>query len=138
MGAGLHFVHDESVIGPANEIGLAYFGNVETNANANMWAEGFAEFGIPGIVGFTLFVAFMLWIYDSISARRKLELTVLLAAMPAILLSNTGPTTVLISHGGLAVALVLYLSPSLERAEIYETGTEPEEMHLVSAAGASA
>ena len=112
VGVGLHLSHDESVIGPANEIGLTYFGNADVNANANLWAEGFAEFGVPGIVGFTLFLAFMLWLYDSLASRRDLQMSVLLAAMPAIMLSNTSPLTVVISHGGLAAALLLYLSPS--------------------------
>ena len=136
-GAGFHFFHDEAQIGPANEIGLAYFGSVDVNANANLWAEGFAELGLPGIVGYTILVAFFIWIYDSISARRNLELAVLLAAMPAITLSNTAPTTVLISHGGMAAALLLYLSPWPGPSETFAPEIEPEASPLMSTAETS-
>ena len=137
IGAGFHFTHDASILGPSNEIGFAYFGSAEVNANANLWAEGFAEFGIPGIFGYSILVAFLLWLYDSVSARCNLNLAVLVLAMPAIMLSNTGPTTVLISHGGLAAALVLYLSPTSRTCEPFEAQIEPEESHLMSTAAIS-
>jgi hypothetical protein len=137
VGVGFHFSHDRSVLGPANEIGFAYFGSVEVNANANMWAEAFAELGLPGMVGYTILVAFAIWIYDSISAKRNPELALLVATMPAIMLSNTAPTTVLVSHGGIVAALVLYLSPSSKPGAALEAEIEPEESHLISAARTS-
>jgi hypothetical protein len=100
--------------GPPQEIGLVYFGSAEIDANANMWAEGFADFGIPGIVGFTLLVAFLIRIYDSIASRHDLLMATLLAAMPALNLSNTAPTTVLFTHGALLAALLLYVFPAGE------------------------
>src|SRR5262249_52375715 len=109
--------------GPPQEIGLAYFGSADVDANANFWAEGFADFGIPGIVGFTLLVALLVWIYDSIFAVHSLELGALMTAMPALNLSNTAPTTVLFTHGGLATALLLYLSPWKSR-ETFEPEAE--------------
>ena len=137
VGPGFHFSHDLAGLGPASEIGFVYMGSEDTAANANLWAEGFAEFGISGMVGYTIFVAFVMWIYDSISARHNLALAVLLAAMPAILLSNTAPTTMLISHGSLAAALVLYFAPSPEPVDGFESETEPEEGPLLSTAETS-
>lgn len=137
VGIGFHLSHDEAFFGPAREIGFVYMGSADTNANANAWAEGFAEFGVPGMLGYTILVAFMIWIYDSISARRDLALAVLLAAMPAIMLSNTAPTTVLISHGGLAAALVLYFAPSPEPVEGFEPEIEREEGPLAFTAETS-
>src|SRR5215471_14247335 len=111
-GVGFRFSRDSGpYFGPPQEIGLAYFGSADVDANANFWAEGFADFGMPGIVGFTILVAFLIWIYDSIFAVHSLELGALMTAMPALNLSNTAPTTVLFTHGGLATALLLYLSP---------------------------
>ena len=131
VGIGFHFSRGEDFVGPANEIGLAYFRSLDVNANANLWAEGFAELGLPGILGFTLLVAFLIWIYDSIAIQRDPTLAALLAAMPAVTLSNTSPTTTLVSHGGLAVALVLYLTPSPNSDEILEPEMEPEESHRI-------
>jgi hypothetical protein len=110
---------DASVLDASREIGLAYFGSSNVDANANLWAEGFADLGVPGILGFTLIAAVMIWLYDSIARRRNLELAVLLAVMPAVGLSNSAPTTVLITHGGLAAATLLFLAP-LPRAETVE------------------
>jgi hypothetical protein len=111
-GVGFRFSKDSGpYFGPPQEIGLAYFGSADVDANANFWAEGFADFGMPGIVGFTILVGFLVWIYDSIFAVHSLELGALMTAMPALNLSNTAPTTVLFTHGGLATALLLYLSP---------------------------
>lgn len=125
-GVGFRFSSDSGrYFGPPQEIGLAYFGSADVDANANFWAEGFADFGMPGIVGFTLLVAFLVWIYDSIFAVHSLELGALMTAMPALNLSNTAPTTVLFTHGGLATALLLYLSPWKSRETF-----EPEgEIH---------
>jgi len=131
VGLGFHFARDEDFVGPANAIGLAYFGSLDVNANANLWAEGFAELGLPGIFAFTILVALMIWLYDSISARHEQLLAVLLAVMPAMLLSNTSPLTVLISHGAVGVALALYLSPLPKPAKAPEPETEPEQSPLL-------
>jgi hypothetical protein len=136
-GIGFHFhlVKDPSVLLPANEVGFAYYGHLDTSANANLWAEGFAELGMLGVVGFTLFAAFLLWIYDSISARRDVFMATLLVAMPAVTLSNTLPTTVLITHGALMATLVLYLSPPAQAGAATGMVLEREESHRLSVIG---
>jgi hypothetical protein len=126
-GVGFRFSQNSGpYFGPPQEIGLAYFGSADVDANANFWAEGFADFGMAGIVGFTLLVAFMVWIYDSIFAVHSLELGALMTAMPALNLSNTAPTTVLLTHGALATALLLYLTPWKSR-EAAEPEAQTEE-----------
>jgi hypothetical protein len=117
--------------GPPQEIGLAYFGSTDVDANANFWAEGFADFGMPGIFGFTLIVALLVWIYDSLFAAQTLELGALMTAMPALNLANTAPTTVLFTHGGLLTALVLYLSPWKSR-ETPESAIQPGDSQASS------
>jgi hypothetical protein len=69
-------------------------------------------------------VAFLVWIYDSVFAVHSLELGALMTAMPALNLSNTAPTTVLLTHGGLATALLLYLSPWKSKGN-FEPSVEP-------------
>jgi hypothetical protein len=122
------------VLDTSREIGLIYFGSSNTDANANLWAQGFADLGVPGILGFTLLVAFAIWLYDSIAAKRNLELAVLLAAMPALALSNSAPTTVLITHGGLAVAMLLYLTPAAKLGEEPESGSEQNQWATLAGA----
>ncbi|MGB8260303.1 MAG: hypothetical protein WCE75_08125 [Terracidiphilus sp.] len=127
-GLGYHFSRGgEAVPAPSYEIGLVYFGNEHIDANANLWAEGFADFGFAGIAGFTLLLSGIVWFYDSVSSRRKLELAVTLFAMQAFDFSNSAPLTTLITHGGIASALLIWCAPVGE-AEI-EAGEEvlPEE-----------
>lgn len=105
------------VYGPPQEIGLYYFGSVNVDANANFWAEGFAEYGFLGIFGFALLIAFMLWLYDSVTVRHPLSLAVLVAVMQADALANSTPLTILVTHGGLLVGLLLFLLPASDADE---------------------
>lgn len=114
-GLAYHFPRGgEAVPAPSYEIGLVYFGDVHIDANANLWAEGFADFGMPGVIGFTLLLSAILWLYDSIAARRNMELAIMLVTMQAFDYSNAAPLTTFITHGGLASALLLWSAPSTQ------------------------
>jgi hypothetical protein len=126
VGLGYHFafLRDERMLAPPSEIGFAYMGDANIHANANLWAEGYADLGLPGMFLYTIFTAFLIWIYDSIAARRDPAMAVLLLAMPAATVSNTLPSTTLITHGALAAALILYLAPSpIENEESHPSST---------------
>jgi hypothetical protein len=114
-GLGYHFGQEgKAVPAPSYEIGLVYFGDEHVDANANLWAQGFADFGIAGIFGFTLLLALIIWLYNSVAARRNPELAIVLLAMQAFSFSNSAPLTTVITHGGLASALLLWCAPSPE------------------------
>jgi hypothetical protein len=136
VGLGMHFSRDPTALTPPNEIGFFYFRNASTNANANLWAEGFAELGLPGVLAFTILIGLAIWLYDSLAAKRELVMAVLLAAMPAVMISNTSPTTALVSHGGLAAALLLYLAPLHRPVEVFRPGINQEDARSSSVLGA--
>lgn len=118
-GIAYHFPRGgEAVVAPSQEIGLVYFGDEHIDANANLWAQGFADFGISGILGFTFVLALMMWMYDSIAARQNFELAVLMVSMPAFAFSNSAPLTVFFTHGALASALLLWSAPRREPVEL--------------------
>ncbi len=126
-GIAYHFPHGNLALpAPSYEIGLAYFGDERIDANANAWAEGFADFGIPGIFAFTGLIALMIWLYDSLARQRDLDFAVLLGALQAFALSNSAPMTVAITHGGVAVALLLWFLPRTKTANLPAAG---EELH---------
>jgi hypothetical protein len=108
----------ESILAPPYEIGLVYMGDANIEANANLWAQGFGDFGMSGIAGFTLLLAAMLWIYDSIAARQNREFAIVLVAMQAFAYSNSPPMTVFLTHGGLATALLLWTAPFIRPARV--------------------
>ena len=95
-------------------IGREYFGRAETYANANLWADAYANFGYAGIVGFTLVLMIVLWLFDSLVRGRdwrQVKLAALLLGVPAFTLSNTALITSLLTHGAALAWLVLYLLP---------------------------
>ncbi|MBC1935870.1 hypothetical protein HCA69_05785 [Listeria grandensis] len=84
---------------PSNVIGLEYFGSLATSANANMWADGFSAFGYGGVLIFSLLLALILWIYDSISKQRNLMVSVGLMVMPAWSLVDSSFIIALFTNG---------------------------------------
>ena len=88
-------------------------------ANANLFADGFANFGWAGIfvAAATLFV----WLRGVDIASRGLPIRVAAMAlvMPSITLSNTSIFTAMLSHGLLVGMLILFIAP--------RTGWEPRQ-----------
>ncbi len=79
-------------------------------ANANFWADAFANFGYGGMFVFTLLLALVLWLYDSLAAGKRIGITVLILAMPTFSLTNSSLLTCLSTHGlGLALLVVALL-----------------------------
>ncbi|MGC5324934.1 hypothetical protein [Brevibacillus sp. SYSU BS000544] len=105
------FISYQYNLEPSNLIGKVYFGNPATSANANIWADAFANFGFIGILLFTIILAIILWLYDSLSQERDFYITSLLLAVPAFSLSNASLLTCLITHGIALTLLVVYFVP---------------------------
>jgi hypothetical protein len=96
---------------PALMIASVYFRSPDVSANANVWADAFANFGYLGLFGFTVLLGLVLWAFDSVAKGRDYKLTCLMAGVPAFTLCNSALLTSLLTHGiGLALLLV-YLMP---------------------------
>ena len=93
-------------------IGERYLDNPATNANANLYADAFANLWFAGIVIAVLF-GFVLWILDG-AAERSSRAAVAAALAPALLaLANVGLTVTLLSTGmGLLIALIWLGGPA--------------------------
>jgi hypothetical protein len=107
------FVDYPYALQPPYLIGYVYFHNAGMDANANIWADAYANFGYFGIICFTLLLAVVLWLYDSMAVGRDLHVAALVIALPAFALANTSLLTSLLSHGiGLAMLLVYLMPPT--------------------------
>lgn len=96
---------------PSNLIGGTYFGSEETSANVNLWGDGYANYGYPGVLLMTAVLALFLHLYDSASRGLDPRLPGVLLGVGSAALSNSAVLGVLIGHGlGLAWILV-YLMP---------------------------
>ena len=100
-----------SAPGPGFLIGEVYFNNPAANANANLWADGFANLGWYGVLFVTMLLFSLLWFYDSASPPYKRELGFLLIAMPLFALTNTSLLTTLMSHGWLLATFLVWIWP---------------------------
>jgi hypothetical protein len=90
------------------------------SANANFWADAYANFGYAGIVCFTLLLALVLWLYDSGSAGRDRYVTALVIALPAFAVANSGLLTSLLTHGiGLAMLLMYLMPAAMDEHELH-------------------
>lgn len=99
---------------PPFVIGTAYFTS-GTNANGSIWADGFANFGLLGVLLVGVALALALWISDIAARGRDLRLTAPVFAIAGLSLANGALLTTLLTLGmGLAVLLVAFLPPEEE------------------------
>ena len=91
-------------------IGSAYFSE-GTNANANIWADAFANFGFAGIVGFTLVIGLFLWIADGLGQWRDARVAGPMLAIAGLSLANAALFTTVLTLGFALGCLLLALMP---------------------------
>lgn len=105
---------------PPKLIGAIYFHDPNENANANLWGDAFANFGIAGIVAFTIVFGLVLVLLDTAASGRDLRITGALAGLMAIVLSNSALLTTILSHGlGLAI-LLIFLMPQEPQGQVQD------------------
>ena len=91
-------------------IGSAYFSE-GTNANANIWADAFANFGFAGIVGFTLVIGLFLWIADGLGQWRDARVAGPMLAIAGLSLANAALFTTVLTLGFALGCLLVALMP---------------------------
>lgn len=95
------------------EIGLAYMGTTDLDANAPLWAtDGIGALGLPGVLIASVFCALVFWILDSASQRHDPRLAALVTMFAALNIANIPLFTSLLSGGLGFLILSLYLMPS--------------------------
>jgi hypothetical protein len=110
---------------PRRLVGYMYFHDVGMSANANLWADAYANFGYPGTVCFTALLAAVLWLFDSAASGRDLRIAALSIALPAMALANAGLLTSLLTHGIGLTTLLVYLMPSPSDSRVTIPGSRP-------------
>lgn len=93
-------------------IGAQYFSNPDVSANAGFLADGFANFGVPGMFFAAALVGLAVQLLRNVGRGVPERVSVAVALMPGFALVNSAALTVLLTHGlGLAI-VVLYLYPA--------------------------
>jgi hypothetical protein len=93
----------------ARLIGEVYFGNPESNANANVWASAFANVGYTGMIGFTLVLGLLFRLIDGIAEHSDFFVASLMCGMFGLTWTNGGLQTSMLSNGVLASLIVMYM-----------------------------
>lgn len=77
-------------------------------ANANLWADGFANLGYVGIGIAALLTTILFWLYDGIAKDRDPIIAAALLIIPATVLANTAVQVAFVSNGMFLVYILLY------------------------------
>lgn len=113
-------------LAPPHLIGAVYFNSPGEDANANVWADAFANFGFGGIFAFTLLLGVALILLDSAASGRDLRITGAIAGLMAIVLSNSALLTTIMTHGlGLAIVLIFLMPQDVETQIQFDPGQIP-------------
>lgn len=96
---------------PARTIALWSTGSPNASLNANLFADGFAQFGWFGAVGVAVVLVIYLRLLDRAAHGLPAAVTTLVVIMPAITLSNTSILTAMFSHGLVVALLALAIAP---------------------------
>lgn len=92
-------------------VGAQFFGDPTTNANANLLADGFANFGFPGMLLECLVLVVLLWAVDDACQGIPVQLSALVFVMPTLALADSGIFTTMLTHGLVAAILACTLLP---------------------------
>lgn len=103
-------------LSPAFLIGAEYFDRPTMQANAHVWADGFANFGYVGMLAVTVILSIIIWIFNCVAIGRNAILVLALTAATTYSLTSTSVFTALVTHGVALMIIVLWLSPA-ESAE---------------------
>ena len=99
-------------------VGYYYSGDVDLNANANLWmTDGIAAFGLPGILFISALCAVVFWMVDSASQRHSVLFGAATLTFAALSLANVSLFTVLISGGLIPLMVMLLVMPTVTLPE---------------------
>jgi hypothetical protein len=122
----LRFLFDQPYdLDPPYLIGMLYEHKV-TDANANIWADAMANFGLAGIIPFTLLLGLVLVLLDVVASGRDIRVIGTVVAFAAVSLLANGALFTQLLTGGFGLTVVLAaLMPRLLPGPETGSGTTP-------------
>jgi len=96
---------------PPRVIGQWLIGSADTAANANLFADGFANFGWWGVAGAAVVLAVYLRLLDRAAHALPAAVSAIVVFMPTVALSNSAILTAMLSHGLVVAFGVLAVAP---------------------------
>jgi len=97
---------------PAFIVGQTFSGDARTTANANFFADGYANLGYPGMFVEALALVVILWFINSAGRHLPLPVTALVLLVPTVALVNSSVFTSLLTNGYLAAIVIMACLPT--------------------------
>ena len=98
-------------VSPGYYVGQEFLNRPDVQANANLFADGFANLGIFGIAIEALFLVALLFVLNSAARGLPVYIVVGTIAVPGIAIANGSPITSALSYGLLASIVLFALIP---------------------------
>ncbi len=103
------FVEYPYALSPYKLIGLEYFNSASVNANTNFLGDSYMNWGLIGMIIFTIILAMIFIFIDNISKDKDKALCLFITLIPIYLLTNGALLTIILTSG-LGISLILMLS----------------------------
>lgn len=98
-------------VAPSYLVGGLYFNRPDMNANANFFADGYANWGFYGVLVEAALIVLLLWLIDSSSFGLPNEFASLVFVVPAIAFANSSAFTTALTHGVVAGVILCTFLP---------------------------
>jgi hypothetical protein len=96
---------------PAYVVGARFLNSPRESANANFFADGYANMGWPGVVFEAAVVAVVLVLANKLSHGVPLMVSSMLFVMPSVTLANASIFTSLLTHGIFLALVIVAVAP---------------------------
>ncbi|MEK4027780.1 oligosaccharide repeat unit polymerase [Pseudobacillus sp. FSL P4-0506] len=121
----LSFINDNIYhMTPVQLVALSYYNRENFAPNVGFFGDAYLNFGVLGVLGFSLLLAFLLKLIDTASVSVPSFLAMSILVIPAMSLINAAFFTSLLTHGILFAILMLWLANSLFTNEINTIGSK--------------
>ncbi len=105
------FVQNPYDTTPAFRVGAQFTGNPQATANANFFADGYANYGWIGISIEALFLVLLLWTLNAASRHLSMRTTCLILLVPSLALVNSSVFTTVLTGGFLFAIVIMVILP---------------------------
>jgi hypothetical protein len=104
------------------------------DANANIWADAMANFGLLGIIPFTIAFGVLLWILDSVAWGRDLLVIGPIVGYAGLYLANAALFTQILTGGIALIVALVAMMPKIQTSPVLTTPeTTPDPVSSVAA-----
>lgn len=112
-------------------VGALFIGDPAVSANANFFADGYANYGYFGMLIETLVFALLLWTVDGAFRYVPMRVTCVILLLPVIALANSSVFTSITTHGFALAILLGTVLPRTGWAATRRSSPDPQpEMRL--------